>query len=151
MVSRCLFQLWFCELLLKEWISPRLVWFVASCITAAPNSGLWWKPRGTWLSREGNEASLGQYCVLLAWFFCLFVLAFDPCSKSGQVSEIVSMFQFHIMTIMGANHLFNTCYEAAAVPGTWQEAESKTDQIGPVAKTLHSQCRGPGFSPWSGN
>ena len=22
---------------------------------------------------------------------------------------------------------------------------------GPVAKTLHSQCRGPGFNPWSGN
>ena len=22
---------------------------------------------------------------------------------------------------------------------------------GPVAKTLHSQCRGPGFDPWSGN
>ena len=21
----------------------------------------------------------------------------------------------------------------------------------PVAKTLHSQCRGPGFDPWSGN
>ena len=22
---------------------------------------------------------------------------------------------------------------------------------GPVVKTLHSQCRGPGFNPWSGN
>ena len=22
---------------------------------------------------------------------------------------------------------------------------------GPVAKTTHSQCRGPGFDPWSGN
>ena len=22
---------------------------------------------------------------------------------------------------------------------------------GPVAKTPHSQCRGPGFDPWSGN
>ena len=22
---------------------------------------------------------------------------------------------------------------------------------GVVAKTLHSQCRGPGFDPWSGN
>ena len=22
---------------------------------------------------------------------------------------------------------------------------------GPVAKTPHSQCRGPGFNPWSGN
>ena len=22
---------------------------------------------------------------------------------------------------------------------------------GPVVKTLHSQCRGPGFDPWSGN
>ena len=22
---------------------------------------------------------------------------------------------------------------------------------GPVAKTNHSQCRGPGFDPWSGN
>ena len=22
---------------------------------------------------------------------------------------------------------------------------------GPVAKTLRSQCRGPGFDPWSGN
>ena len=22
---------------------------------------------------------------------------------------------------------------------------------GPVAKTLYSQCRGPGFNPWSGN
>ena len=22
---------------------------------------------------------------------------------------------------------------------------------GPVAKTLHSHCRGPGFDPWSGN
>ena len=22
---------------------------------------------------------------------------------------------------------------------------------GPVAKTLHSQCRGPRFDPWSGN
>ena len=22
---------------------------------------------------------------------------------------------------------------------------------GPVAKTPHSQCRGPGFAPWSGN
>ena len=22
---------------------------------------------------------------------------------------------------------------------------------GPVAKTVHSQCRGPGFDPWSGN
>ena len=22
---------------------------------------------------------------------------------------------------------------------------------GPVGKTLHSQCRGPGFDPWSGN
>ena len=22
---------------------------------------------------------------------------------------------------------------------------------GPVAKTLHSQCRGPRFNPWSGN
>ena len=22
---------------------------------------------------------------------------------------------------------------------------------GPVAKTQHSQCRGPGFNPWSGN
>ena len=22
---------------------------------------------------------------------------------------------------------------------------------GPVAMTLHSQCRGPGFDPWSGN
>ena len=22
---------------------------------------------------------------------------------------------------------------------------------GPVAKTLHSQCRGPGFDPWSGD
>ena len=22
---------------------------------------------------------------------------------------------------------------------------------GPVAKTLSSQCRGPGFDPWSGN
>ena len=22
---------------------------------------------------------------------------------------------------------------------------------GPVAKTLRSQCRGPGFNPWSGN
>ena len=22
---------------------------------------------------------------------------------------------------------------------------------GPVAKTSHSQCRGPGFDPWSGN
>ena len=22
---------------------------------------------------------------------------------------------------------------------------------GPVAKTLNSQCRGPGFDPWSGN
>ena len=23
--------------------------------------------------------------------------------------------------------------------------------VGPVVKTLHSQCRGPGFNPWSGN
>ena len=22
---------------------------------------------------------------------------------------------------------------------------------GPVAKTLHSQCKGPGFDPWLGN
>ena len=22
---------------------------------------------------------------------------------------------------------------------------------GPVGKTLHSQCRGPGVNPWSGN
>ena len=22
---------------------------------------------------------------------------------------------------------------------------------GPAVKTLHSQCRGPGFDPWSGN
>ena len=23
--------------------------------------------------------------------------------------------------------------------------------FGPIAKTPHSQCRGPGFDPWSGN
>ena len=32
-----------------------------------------------------------------------------------------------------------------------QDVESKEKTEGPVAKPLHSQCRKPGFDPWSGN
>ena len=32
-----------------------------------------------------------------------------------------------------------------------KETQNRDLPGGPVAKTLHSQCRGPGFSPWSGN
>ena len=31
------------------------------------------------------------------------------------------------------------------------KSTSMTSLIGPVAKTLHSQHRGPRFDPWSGN
>ena len=33
----------------------------------------------------------------------------------------------------------------------WVNGSSRDFPGGPVAKTLHSQCRGPRFSPWSGN
>ena len=40
----------------------------------------------------------------------------------------------------------------------WGHKESDTTEVtaythtgGPVTKTLSSQCRGPGFNPWSGN
>ena len=35
--------------------------------------------------------------------------------------------------------------------GTIFSLQKKDFPSGPVAKTLHSQCRGPGFNPWSGN
>ena len=37
---------------------------------------------------------------------------------------------------------------------SWEKKRSKKQRHfpgGPVAKTLQSQCRGPGFDPWSGN
>ena len=44
---------------------------------------------------------------------------------------------------------------------TWGQIKTLTNQVknlisrdfpgGPVTRTLHSQCRGPGFDPWSGN
>ena len=35
--------------------------------------------------------------------------------------------------------------------GTTFSLQKKDFPSGPVAKTLHSQCRGPGFDPWLGN
>ena len=35
--------------------------------------------------------------------------------------------------------------------GEHEERGNGTSPGGPVAKTLHSQCRAPGFNPWSGN
>ena len=32
-----------------------------------------------------------------------------------------------------------------------QKGNSRDFPGGPVAKTPHSQCSGPGFNPWSGN
>ena len=32
-----------------------------------------------------------------------------------------------------------------------KEKESRDSSGGPVAETLCSQCKGPGFNPWSGN
>ena len=34
---------------------------------------------------------------------------------------------------------------------TYYQKKSGDFPGGPVAKALHSQCRGPGFNPWSGN
>ena len=44
---------------------------------------------------------------------------------------------------------------------SWGQIKTLTNQVknlisrdfpgGPVTRTLHSQCRGPGFDPWSGN
>ena len=41
-------------------------------------------------------------------------------------------------------------YIAAALSEK-QQKSSKDFTGGPVAKTLHSQCREPEFNPWSGN
>ena len=37
--------------------------------------------------------------------------------------------------------------------GLWNRKRLRTWDFpgGPMAKTPHSQCRGPGFDPWSGN
>ena len=44
--------------------------------------------------------------------------------------------------------------EFSANPAWWLKTEiceGRNLPGGPVAKPLHSQCRGPGFDPWSGN
>ena len=41
--------------------------------------------------------------------------------------------------------------EGLPASGNGKEQVSENFHGGPVAKTVHSQCKGAGFDPWSGN
>ena len=60
----------------------------------------------------------------------------------------------HEQTEMGFS-LFRLLFENASTAKVYSFCNLKTFfrdfPDGPVAKTLCSQCRGPGFNPWSGN
>ena len=44
------------------------------------------------------------------------------------------------------------CYVTGITPGILGKKRIRQDFLGgPVARTPHSQCRGPRFDPWSGN
>ena len=81
-------------------------------------------------------------------------------SFSGEVIPQQSLERLKRCQVRKAFQVHYERYEAAGKLAGWyiaaalsekQQKSSRDFTGGPVAKTLHSQCREPEFNPWSGN
>ena len=89
----------------------------------------------------------------------------NPPANAGDIREVDSIpVSGRSPREVHSNPLQYSCLEnphgqrSLAGYSPWGHKESDTTEVtaythtgGPVTKTLSSQCRGPGFNPWSGN